>query len=724
MSELKTSALPIGQYLAKVREEAGMSQVQLSQAVTFSSATLSRMESGEKPISDEDLAGMLAAFGTPKAAELAEFVTQAWDHLARPAFDHPDRGSLWQANLALRRLADLRNDDTLTAVFMRQVDLYEGEIRRVAEFLASCEHQIAFVGSIGVGKSTGICKMTSLLKPGEDKPDRQNVLESGAGGITLCDVHIAQGPGYGLRIEPRTEDSIRRDVEDFCDYLIAATRPDAQKSSQPEEEEDDGDPLGISKEVVRAIRNMADLREERREEGGKRVRIDRAKELAKTFSSAQDLRIQVMTKMGLPGRDRLDEWYPANHPQSPMHWLQDLFAQINNGRHPKFTIPRKIEIIVPDPVLASRELPIRIIDTKGIDQTAERQDLESHFDNPKTLVVLCSRFNDAPEVALQTLLRRARDGGARDLPLKTVLFVLPRPEEAMAEKYDDGTHVETDSEGYDRKREGVLFRLNQQQLSSLSVEFFNAREESGRAVRERLIEKIVDYRRHHADQVTRLSKAVGHLDENRKDANVRAVFEHVMGDLNAWIRTNRHMDFSEKGVQQPLLSAINGTRYASRIRAAVRRYGNWDDLDYYHHLAYGVRKLAVDQIGTKIDGFKVIANNLMTVDGVSVAKEFLQGVVSAIDAALDQSYRHIQSAGREMFKQTLANDHEFWAKCEERWGRGPGYRTAIRDMTDEEFTKNLEEAHRIILGLLSVEWEKLMSLMERVLQEQTKAPAA
>ena len=141
-------------------------------------------------------------------------------------------------------------------------------------------------------------------------------------------------------------------------------------------------------------------------------------------------------------------------------------------------------------------------------------------------------------------------------------------------------------------------------------------------------------------------------------------------------------------------------------------------------MAYGVRKLAVDQIGVKIEAFKLIANNLMNVDGVSAAKEFLEGVVNAVDAAVDEIYRHIQSTGHEMFKQTLANDHEFWSKCERRWGGGPGYRAAIRDMTDEEFRKNLEAAHKIILGLLSAEWEKLISLMENMLREQTQAPAA
>lgn len=709
----------IGRDIAVVRKEAGMTQAQLSQAVTFSTATLSRIESGEKSASAEEVAELLKAIGTPKAMGLSEFWAQNWDKLDRPHFDHPSRPSLWEANLALRKLADLRLDPHLTAVFLRQIDLYENEIRRVAVFLASRDHQIACAGSIGVGKSTAICKLTGLLKPGEDKLDRQIVLETGAGGVTLCEVHISQGPRYGLRIVPRTEDSIRRDVEDFCDYLITTVRSDTPTAS--EMDDDEGDPLGISKEVVRAIRNMADLTEKKKEEAGRRVRIDPAKELAKQFGNTRELCIHILTKMDLLRRNRRDEWYPENYTQSPMHWLQDLFSAVNNGRHPEFTLPEKIEVVVPEPVLNSRELPIRIIDTKGIDQTAERQDLECHFDDPRTILILCSRFNDAPEVALQTLLRRAKEARARDIELKTIVLVLPRPDEALAVKYDDGTRVDNDNEGYDLKRDQIHFRLNQQGLAGVAIEFFNAREEGGNVLRDRLIEKIIEHRRHYADLISRLSESVNRLDENREDEQVRLVFEHVMSDLSAWISSNRTIDLSKEGVQKPLIGAIDATRYASTVRAAVRRFGDWDRLDYYHHLAFGVRKLAVDQIGSKIDDFKVIANNLMTNEGLAPAKEFLQGVINRIDSVLDEAYRRIQSSGRETFKQTLAENYLFWNKCEERWGKGSGYRAAIRDMTDEELERNCDEAQTFIVNMLDTEWEGLVSVLENMLQA-TKAP--
>src|SRR5262249_36311747 len=159
---------------------------------------------------------------------------------------------------------------------------------------------------------------------------------------------IVQGPDYGLRIEPRVEEAIREDVEDFAESLLRAARPDAQ----PAKGDEDGDVLGISREVVRAIRNMADLAARRKEEGGRRVTLDPATELADKHSRIDDLTIQILTRMNLLRRKRREAWYPKGSSQPPMHWLQTLFAEVNNGRNAEFTMPSRIEIVVPDPVLA------------------------------------------------------------------------------------------------------------------------------------------------------------------------------------------------------------------------------------------------------------------------------------------------------------------------------------------------------------------------------------
>jgi hypothetical protein len=401
-----------------------------------------------------------------------------------------------------------------------------------------------------------------------------------------------------------------------------------------------------------------------------------------------------------------------------------MFSELNNGRNKEFTLPQKIEVIVPYPVFESRDLPLRLIDTKGIDQTAERQDLECHLDDPRTLVVLCSRFNDAPEVAIQSLLNRAQDAGVRDIVLKTLLLVLPRPEEALAVKHDDGARVEDESEGYDLKGDQIKLRLSQKGLSELGIEFFNARDEAAEPLRDRFVTKIVQQRQSYANELSQLALAVERLIENRKKAEVEAVFEHVSSDIGSWIDNNRTLTSSDEGVQEPLISAIDATRYASRVRAAVRRYGDYVELDYYHHLAFGVRKLAVAQIGAKIEKFRVIVANLLGNQELSPANEFLERVLGSVDAAVDDAFKRVQTSGRETFKQTLEQDFEFWGRCEGRWGQGKGYRDAIGQMTDERFQGNYEEAHRMVRKLIDDEWAKIVSLLESMLGQAEVVDAA
>ena len=59
---------------------------------------------------------------------------------------HPNRAALWEANLTLRKLEKLRQKPDIKGVFVRQIDLYERELRRLATFLRTCDHQIAFIG--------------------------------------------------------------------------------------------------------------------------------------------------------------------------------------------------------------------------------------------------------------------------------------------------------------------------------------------------------------------------------------------------------------------------------------------------------------------------------------------------------------------------------------------------------------------------------------------------
>ena len=183
------------------------------------------------------------------------------------------------------------------------------------------------------------------------------VLETGGGGVTVCEVSLKAGPEYGVIVTPRTTEEIRADVADFADQL-------RRGMDESDAGAGDGDTLhSVPREIERAIRNMSGLRVRRRkDENGKPVRTDPAKDLAAQLPSSRDLVVEILSLMELPRRDRREIWFEPTSSKRPLEWLRETFEQINNGRHAEFSLPRRVDLIVPE-LMDSGELTIDIVDT-------------------------------------------------------------------------------------------------------------------------------------------------------------------------------------------------------------------------------------------------------------------------------------------------------------------------------------------------------------------------
>ncbi|MDY6780980.1 MAG: hypothetical protein SW833_00205 [Cyanobacteriota bacterium] len=83
-----------------------------------------------------------------------------------------------------------------------------------------------------------------------------------------------------------------------------------------------------------------------------------------------------------------------------------MFKEINYGLHEEFSVPQKIEIMVPTKKFISSHYNLKILDTRGIDKdgTVIRRDLMDCLNNRRNLTVLCSRFKDAPNSEIRDLI--------------------------------------------------------------------------------------------------------------------------------------------------------------------------------------------------------------------------------------------------------------------------------------------------------------------------------
>jgi transcriptional regulator with XRE-family HTH domain len=676
----------IGKYLTILRETAGLTQAELAKKLTFSAAQISRIESDHIQIPREERDKILDAIGGENARKFSEYLIRDWNEIERPPFDHTSQDVLWSINELLGKLRKLKADPELKGVFVPHIENYEKELRLLAGHLCSTEHNIAFVGSIGVGKSTAICLISDLRVSNQGPPNKQMVLEAGGGGVTICEVHVKSGPQYGFIIEPRSAESIRFDVADFAEYLLRLTN----NFQQPVEGIDEEGPA-ITKEINRAIRCMSNLVAEKAAKDSKAglvSRTDPARELAMKHSDSKELVVQILSRMNLSRRDRRSIWYSPEAMLPPLEWLQKTFTEINNGRHPEFSLPQRIEVVIPCALLDELRLDLRIVDTKGIDAAAARADLDGLFDDPRTVVVLCSRFNDAPENALQQLLQRVKDAGARDITQKAIVLVLPRPEEAMAVKDDSGMSVENDQEGYDLKRADVEMRLTQLGLQSISIEFFNARNDAPTLLRTVLLSRVREVRATWGRRASALEMTVEDLILNHKKKQTEAVFKEVMHRLNTWLSKNREVGNIAEQAQQELVKAIHQAHWRS-VWASVRRRGDWDNLSYYHQLGYGARTIAAKHILKKISAFEIIVQNLLDDKELAPAHQMLEQTRQLLHSKADEVLKNMEIAGKEAFADDLKADTEFWNALQME--SGTGYRDRIMSSSDQWF----KIAHRI-----------------------------
>lgn len=708
-----------GPAIQHLRESAGLSQAQLAKQLPFTASRISRIETGELGLSDDEAQQLALAIGTEPARAFAEYLGWQWKILEAPGFEHISRDVLWKAEQAMQRLTELTDDPDLKNAFLKQIESCRQALERAANFLLSTEHSVVFVGSPGVGKTTVICALSEGLRDmGAASLKEQMNLPTGAGRTTICEVQVRRGGEYGIVVEPCSDDELRYHVADFCEHLLSLVTDESADAPR--------DGAGISAEMVRTFQNMTGLTIKRIKEPDSKDRWEgSAIDLVRAYRDRDELQIQILSKLNLPQRRRTSISYPRTSSIPCGKWLADTAKGINLGKNPEFPLPRRVEISVPHAVLQAETLDIRLIDTRGIDEpSALRRDLQAYLDDERAVIVLCSAFTDAPSAAVQSVIERAGEAGLRKALLERgTLLILPRDGVETSMQNESGEPVGDADEGREIRREQVqTTTFTDLGFRDLRIEFLDVRKETDCDHASGFLAGLVSTLRQRTEaRVLALTATVEALIENKADAQVRAIFDQATKPLRTWFANNREITAKPRPVQGALLDEMQTVRYVGYLRAAVNRRGKWDNFDFWHGLGFGARREAFTRATNQMIELKGLIKTALNDPDLADAHGFLAHFQAQVEEAASVFFLDIQQLGESAFADQLREDHPYWGRCCERWGKnevfGTRYKDDIRSWTGAWFLGESRKArHEFVEREIQRRWQELSERLAQQLE--------
>lgn len=530
-----------------------------------------------------------------------------------------------------------------------------------AFYLEDKSHRLAFIGNIGTGKTTAICHILSLLDKNEP------ILSTGSGRTTLCEVEIIYDQRLKIEVIPHSKEEVISYLQDFSLYLLESHELSQETTS---------DGFKLSAEIERALRNMLNLRVTREKDNNKWITNDEAKNFSSNFRNTEDLANALLEKINLSSRIKNIFTNDGNTEQNT--WLKNTFKMINNATDPKVGLAKKIIISIPQNIDTS-DLSISILDTKGVDQTVNRQDLDNCFTDNRTISVLCCRFNDAPDKTMISLLRNAKEAGlSQRISSETILLILDRDQEAQ-----DVINID---EPIGDKEEGREIRASQiandirhsLQIESLDIQFLDAKLDDATELYKLFKEKLIKMRNAHNERLNEIENAVLEIEKEITSKTIKQAKQQIKNTLEPWLKKTQSCTPSLKEYFLLLIRDIakKGTHAAS-LRASVNRRGKWHNLDYYQNLSAGARQQIVEQVDGLKNELYILIENMLSQNNLQPGYALLKQMKHTTEKRLGALYQQVFSEGRSVYEEKLWNDLDFWNSLSQEWGKGSGYKDRI-----------------------------------------------
>lgn len=326
------------------------------------------------------------------------------------------------------------------------------------EILSKDKYKYVFIGEKGIGKTTTILELFNLISNGKE------LLSTGSGGTTVCEVEIRKSKevySY-FEIVPIDDKYMGQYVYDFCSTF---------------RKDNDSSTLYVPTEIARSIRNML---------GMKKNEID---ELYGQLNNFENFVDEINKRLDLDNRNETIIKCECDKNGLFFSDIENKFNNINLGKIKNIKIPQKVNLYLTDDVIEfdDKDNILSIIDTRGIESdlskdnklgksdSFKREDILNYIDKEQNdcIYLFVDGIKPAPT---QGILNTLKSRITKENVDKFYLLINIYNDEAEKVMTDDGVAGSVDV-GINFKKEDILFKFKQENIlfNENNLIFYNSK---------------------------------------------------------------------------------------------------------------------------------------------------------------------------------------------------------------------------------------------------------
>jgi hypothetical protein len=566
--------------------------------------------------------------------------------------------------------------------------------------LSKTEYSAAFIGKIGVGKTSAICKLTDLKYKGAGD-ELLDIIKTGSGRTTVCEVRIEYAEKLSIKIDALPNSEVKDLVRNFSDFIW-------KKTNAKISDEDEGGNL-LSEELTRCIRNMLGLTIDKKKGcDGKWISTDNALEFSKNCSSADEINELMYECLNLENRTEVELWPSQDEAKKWQVWLKNNFSKINDGKKDNISIPSIITIKGSFP-LVKNGCTWKIIDTRGIDSNIQREDIRLILDAEGVFPVICSSFNDAPDADCRSFYDMGIKLGLGERIARDVtLLVLDKNESDKVSDVDEDINDLDDRKSLGRsiRKEQINNKIFNDYKLSPNIAMLDSKLDSGSSIWDELELRKNTYLKSKENTLETLISASKELIFSEQ--NIVDSFNSDVSEIKSeWrkMADNHSPSWDNFGAD---IERIFSRTHHRTLAASMNRRGEFYNLDVYEAINQLARSYGVIFCKDEISSLK---------EKITLLKgkypDFINQINSIDNDFVDSFNKfsvYVGDIAKDHWVQQVKSFFTIWNSMDAEWGKGPGYKARVITHWQQWIvTEKSISIHNELLRRIAASWGRVLA---------------